>query len=159
MQGWCNRDVLPRQGILGIDDLFQKANIALNVAGKSAWILLDRLDVAFAETDTLEQNALRALFRAYLDLQGLSSLRTKIFLRSDIWAGLTRSGFREASHLTRAVTIEWNRTSLLNLIVRRVLQNEMLCQLYSVDEQLLQSTTDQDTFLLDVSRSGGVWKQ
>jgi hypothetical protein len=43
------------------------------------------------------------------------------------------------------VTIAWNRTSLLNLIVRRALQNEELCQLYSVDEQLLLSATDQET--------------
>jgi hypothetical protein len=119
--------------------------LPLEGAGTSVWILLDRLDVAFAETAELEQNALRALFRAYLDLQGLSRIRLKIFLRSDIWARLTQSGFREASHITRTVTIAWNRTSLLNLIVRRALQNEELRKLYSVDEQLLSSATDQET--------------
>ena len=124
---------------------FETASEALDEAGRSAWILLDRLDVAFAETDELEQNALRALFRTYLDLQGFARLRLKIFLRSDIWSRLTKSGFREASHLTRTVTIAWNRTSLLNLIVRRALQSEGLRQLYSVDEQLLLSAADQET--------------
>ena len=103
------------------------------------------MDVAFADTAELEQNALRALFKTYLDLQGLARLRLKIFLRSDIWTRLTASGFREASHITRAATIAWNRTSLLNLIVRRALQNKELCQLYSVDEQLLSSAADQET--------------
>jgi hypothetical protein len=134
-----------RAGLASIDDLFETANEALEGVGRSAWILLDRLDVAFAETDELEQNALRALFRTYLDLQGFARLRLKIFLRSDIWSRLTESGFREASHLTRTVTISWNRTSLLNLIVRRALQSEGLCQLYSVDEQLLLSAADQET--------------
>ncbi len=88
---------------------------------------------------------MRALFKAYLDLQSFPQLRLKIFLRSDIWTRLTESGFREASHITRTATISWNRTSLLNLIVRRALQNRELCEFYSVDEQLLASTTDQET--------------
>jgi hypothetical protein len=134
-----------RAGMVSVDELFENANVAFEKADRSAWILLDRLDVAFAETDELEQNALRGLFRAYLDLQGFSRLRVKIFLRSDIWGRLTESGFREASHLTRTVTISWNRTSLLNLIVRRALQSKELCQLYSVDEELLLSTKDQET--------------
>jgi hypothetical protein len=132
-------------GGASVEDLFEAANVALEAASTSVWILLDRLDVAFAETAELEQNALRALFRTYLDLQGLARVRLKIFLRSDIWARLTASGFREASHITRTVTIAWSRTSLLNLIVRRALQNNELRQLYAVDEQLLSSAADQET--------------
>jgi hypothetical protein len=132
-------------GVASIDDLFEAANTALEKANTTIWILLDRLDVAFAETAELEQNALRALFKTYLDLQGFSQLKLKIFLRSDIWTRLTELGFREASHITRSVTIAWNRTSLLNLIVRRALQNADLCRLYSVDEQLLSSAADQET--------------
>lgn len=134
-----------RAGLYSIDELFERANSALAANGTRVWILLDRLDVAFAETDELEQNALRALFRTYLDLQGHGAFRLKIFLRSDIWNRLTESGFREASHLTRSVTISWDRASLLNLIVRRALQCRPLCQLYSVDQQLLSSTADQET--------------
>lgn len=132
-------------GVTSVDELFELANKLLETAGEYIWILLDRLDVAFAETSDLEQNALRALFKTYLDLLGFDRFRLKIFLRSDIWSRLTQSGFREASHITRTTTISWNRSSLLNLIVRRALQNSDLRLLYSVDEQLLSSATDQET--------------
>ena len=45
------------------------------------WILLDRLDVAFADSADLEANALRALFRVYPDMAALSNFGVKIFLR------------------------------------------------------------------------------
>jgi hypothetical protein len=66
--------------------------------------VLDRLDVAFADSEGLERNALRALFRVYRDMQGLNNVSVKILLRDDIWARITDEGFREASHITRAVT-------------------------------------------------------
>src|SRR5690606_29211793 len=98
----------------------------LRQAGYQAWVLLDRLDVAFAENVELESNALRALFRVYLDLLALSNVKLKIFLRTDIWARITSEGFREASHITRHVTITWNRSSLLNLVVKRAVHNETI---------------------------------
>lgn len=131
-------------GMASVDELFELANEVLSRAKVCVWILLDRLDVAFAETSELEQNALRALFKTYLDLLGFESFRLKIFLRSDIWTRLTQAGFREASHITRTTHIAWNRTSLLNLIVRRALQNTDLKTLYSVDEQIMTSTADQE---------------
>lgn len=97
-----------RRGVTSVDELFELANKILESAGEYIWILLDRLDVAFAETSDLEQNALRALFKTYLDLLGFERFRLKIFLRSDIWSRLTQSGFREASHITRTTTISWN---------------------------------------------------
>src|SRR5437868_6233296 len=81
------------------------ANEALIAAGYQLWVLLDRLDVAFAETHALERNALRALFRVYLDLGANEAIKLKIFLRSDIWKRITKEGFREASHITRFVTL------------------------------------------------------
>jgi hypothetical protein len=50
------------QGFLTADRLMAYANIALKESGKQISLLLDRLDVAFAETHELERNALRALF-------------------------------------------------------------------------------------------------
>ena len=79
-----------------VDRVLELANEALSQAGFRAWVLLDRLDVAFAETPDLESNALRALFRVYLDLLALSHVRLKVFLRTDIWARITTEGFREA---------------------------------------------------------------
>ncbi len=87
-------------GYHGVDELLSAANDALGAQGVSLWILLDRLDVAFAENPHLEQNALRALFRVYLDLMTYHRLRLKVFLRTDIWRRITNIGFPEASHIT-----------------------------------------------------------
>ncbi len=116
--------------------LLELANEALSAAGLKAWILLDRLDVAFAEDVRLEANALRALFRVYLDLLAFPSIQLKIFLRTDIWARITSEGFREASHVTRHITISWNRNSLLNLVVRRAIYNNNIKETYGVTDEL-----------------------
>jgi len=59
---------LRSKGYASVDELLGLANSALASVGYRVWVLLDRLDVAFAETHDLERNALRALFRVYLDL-------------------------------------------------------------------------------------------
>jgi hypothetical protein len=134
-----------------VDRLLELANDALSAARFKAWVLLDRLDVAFAEDTELESNALRALFRVYLDLLAFASVKLKIFLRTDIWTRITTQGFREASHITRHVTITWNRSSLLNLVVRRALHNEDLRRAYDVDEDLSRQSVDaQETFFYRV---------
>jgi hypothetical protein len=132
-------------GLSSVDDLFESADRVLRDEKHETWVLLDRLDVAFSETPDLEKNALRALFKTYLDLQSYTQIKLKIFLRSDIWTRLTVAGFREASHITRAVTLKWDRTSLLNLISLRALRSSELREFYSVDEQLLKSVKDQET--------------
>lgn len=115
-----------------VDHLLSLADSALKQAGFHVWILLDRLDVAFAENHELEKNALRALFRVYLDMQALDKVKLKIFLRTDIWSRITAEGFREASHVTKHLTIKWNRNSLLNLVIRRALYNESIRNSYAV---------------------------
>lgn len=130
-----------------VDHLLSLADTALAQAGFHVWILLDRLDVAFAESHELEKNALRALFRVYLDLQTLTKISLKIFLRTDIWARITSEGFREASHITRHLTINWNRNSLLNLIIRRALYNETVRNAYGVEADLSkQEVSAQEKF-------------
>lgn len=137
-----------KQGVESIDHLMDLANTALRKYDKyNIWVLLDRLDVAFAESPKLEQNALRALFRVYLDLLDFEHVRLKIFLRSDIWSRITSEGFREASHITRHVTVNWDRSSLLNLIVRRALHNKVLRCFYDTDfDVVLESTLSQEEF-------------
>jgi hypothetical protein len=115
---------------LSLDHLFEVAEEVLTKQDFCIWILLDRLDVAFAECPDLEKTALRALFRAYLDLLAFRHIQFKIFLRSDIWARITAEGFREASHITRDLTISWNRSALLNLVVSRAIQNEAVQDYY-----------------------------
>lgn len=134
-----------------VDRLLDLANTALASAGLKAWILLDRLDVAFSENAELEANALRALFRVYLDLLAYPQLQLKIFLRTDIWARITTEGFREASHVTRHVTIEWNRNSLLNLVIRRAAHNESVRQAYGLAADIGKSSVaNQERFFYQV---------
>jgi len=125
-----------------VDRLLELADNALSAARFQAWVLLDRLDVAFADDVELESNALRALFRVYLDLLAFPSVKLKIFLRTDIWTRITTQGFREASHITRHVTITWNRSSLLNLVVRRALHNEGLSNAYGVTQDLSRQSVE-----------------
>ena len=132
-------------GSFSVDDLLETANRAIAEEGLEVWLALDRLDVAFAETPELEENALRSLFRAYVDMLGLDKLRLKIFLRNDIWQRITESGFREASHITRQNTLTWDDTSLLHLIVRRALNYPDICSYYNVDaETVLADMTAQE---------------
>lgn len=121
---------LAESALVTVDSLFADADSALGEINFSVWLALDRLDVAFAEHDDLEANALRALFKVYLDLLGFDHVTLKIFLRSDIWRRIMDEGFREASHITRHLTISWDRNALLNLVIRRVLQNDTICEFY-----------------------------
>ncbi|WBQ05969.1 P-loop ATPase, Sll1717 family [Kribbella sp. CA-293567] len=130
-------------GSLFVDELFDLAEQALYDADASIWILLDRLDIAFADSAKLETNALRALFRVYRDLQTRRNIDLKIFLRSDIWESITREGFREASHITRDLRIEWNENTLLRLAVQRLLSSDQLRSHYGVDQQKVLSDIEQ----------------
>jgi hypothetical protein len=125
-----------------VDKLLELADSGLSAAKFHCWVLLDRLDVAFAEDMELENNALRALFRVYLDLLALSNVKLKIFLRTDIWNRITTQGFREASHITRHMTISWNRSSLLNLMVRRTLHNAAIRDAFRVSEDVAKLGMD-----------------
>ena len=128
-----------------LEELLSAADKALAGAGKYIWFLLDRLDAAFAPPVDLEANALKGLLRAYIDLFPLSQIDVKIFLRSDIWKRLTlETGFREASHITRHITLTWNLNSLLNLIIRRALYSAGLANFYAISpDVVIQSIREQ----------------
>lgn len=106
------------------DELLHFANSALEREGLKMWLLFDRLDVAFAESPDMERNALRALFRVYNDMKGLSNIALKIFVRDDIWKRITKGGFTEASHIIRTVNITWSENSLMNLVISRLVSNK-----------------------------------
>lgn len=135
------------KGFVSVDELFNAADIALKKSGFDFWILLDRLDVAFAENSELEKNALRALFRVYLDLLAYDRVCLKVFLRTDIWKRIIDEGFREASHITKHVTISWNDASALNLIARRILRNKSITDGFKIDAvETLKSSEDVESF-------------
>jgi hypothetical protein len=138
-------------GALYVDELFDLAEVALDDGGATMWILLDRLDIAFAESPELEANALRALFRVYGDLRTRTNIELKIFLRSDIWEAITRQGFREASHITRDLHIEWSENTLLRLAVQRLLRSSNLRAHYGVDQEgVLSDLKRQRAFFYEV---------
>jgi hypothetical protein len=133
-------------GLISIDNLFGVLNEALQARGLKVWVLLDRLDVAFVENHALEANALRALIRVYADIRNRDEISLKIFLREDIWKRITERGFREASHLIRFVVLEWTQPALLNLIMRRLLNNAALIEEFKIERNaVLQDVQRQQT--------------
>ncbi len=127
------------KGLIPIEyayDLLQKSLIENRI---KLWIIIDRLDVAFLESEELETNALRALFKAYLDLAQFNEIKIKVFLRDDIWQRITSEGFREASHITKFQNLVWSKESLLNLISRRILDNSELVSIFDLDKSEILS--------------------
>ena len=124
-----------RLGVATVDELLLAADRVVRRSGFKIWILFDRLDIAFADSADLEKNALRALFKTYLDFQAFEVLKIKLFVRTDIWQRISKEGFREATHVKRELTIEWQRDTFLNLIIRRFLYNSNVCVFYSVDKE------------------------
>jgi hypothetical protein len=87
------------------------------------------------------------LFRVYLGSTEFDNIKLKIFLRNDIWRRITESGFREASHITKHVTIDWDRSSLVNLMVRRLVHNQRLLDHYGVAaNKVLATLQNQEDF-------------
>jgi hypothetical protein len=136
---------LRAKGFASIDSLFSTLNEVLEEEKLRVWVLLDRLDVAFVDNHALEANALRALIRAYADIRNLASISLKIFLREDIWKRITEQGLREASHLIRYVILDWPQPALLNLIMRRLLKNDVLVKEFGIDPSaVLQDAAAQE---------------
>lgn len=136
------------KGLVSIEyvyDLLEKSLIENNV---KLWIIIDRLDVAFTESEELEANALRALFKAYLDFSQYLEIKIKIFLRDDIWQKITSEGFREASHITKFQNLQWTKESLLNLLIRRILDNRELVEFMEINKE---------NVLSDISKQEGLF--
>ena len=131
-----------------IDELLASADEALGQLGFKVWIVIDRLDVAFVQYEKVEQEALRALFKSYLDMQGLGNIALKLFLRTDIWKKISERGFREGSHITRHLTITWEPQALLQLVMRRALKNKSIASYYGVDPEAVFTSVEEQQELL-----------
>src|ERR1700730_1090368 len=134
---------LKSSGFSSVDNLFAVLDDVLSENNLRVWVLLDRLDVAFVENHELEANALRALIRAYADIKHRDQISLKIFLREDIWKRITEKGMREASHLIRYVVLDWTQPALLNLIMRRLLNNSVLTEEFGIDGSAVLKVSDQ----------------
>ncbi|MBL3587538.1 hypothetical protein JMM61_19585 [Rhodovulum sulfidophilum] len=129
------------KGLLPISDALMACSKFLLDERKSIWILVDRLDVIFANDKKAEALALRALFRVYGEMHAMPAIKLKIFLRDDIWRDITReSGFREASHLIKKVSISWEKIPLANLLIQRLVASENFRIFYRLPNDFLRST-------------------
>ena len=139
-----------------VASLLEAANKALEEADLEVWVLLDRLDAAFLDPQ-IEGPAIRALMRVYLDFTTFEQVTPKIFLRMDIWEEISeKKGFREGSHVVRDETISWNRDALLNLAIRRVLENECLLDWFAVErDAVLTSIEAQESLFERLFEDGG----
>lgn len=140
---------LRNAGISSIDGMFEKLNHALSKDKITIWVLLDRLDVAFADSHELEANAIRALIRTYSDFKAFEQISLKIFLREDIWKRVTETGFREASHVVRYEVMKWTPPMLLNLILRRILSNDVFIREYGIDRDKILSDSEEQNQLFN----------
>lgn len=128
------------KGIVSLDYLFNLINKSLETNGNKVWLSIDRLDVVFIENLDLEVNALRALFKVYIDLQEYDNLRLIIFLRDDIWNRIIEKGFRELSHVTKVDTIIWDEDSLFDLLMDRLIENQKILEYYELDKKQVNKT-------------------
>lgn len=106
-------------------DFLRVLDSAVRSVDLTAWVLFDRLDEAFSGHQDIEIPALRALLRTYLDLTNLRNLKLKLFLRKDLFRRVTKGGFVNLTHInSRKIDIVWDEEDLIDMVVRRILQNE-----------------------------------
>ena len=93
--------------------------------------------------------------RVYSDIRNYDSISLKIFIREDIWKRITYASFREASHITRFVVLGWGRLSLLNLLMRRALSNDLIVGEFGINtEEVLKDASAQEALFGRLSASG-----
>lgn len=129
-------------------ELIMRAGKIFQSRGTIAWVLFDRLDVAFEGQPELEIKAIRSLLRVYREVRSTAGLRLKLFLRADLWDRVIRSGFRESSHLERKFVIRWSRTDLLSVLCRRVMQSAKIADYYEETiDRVCESSESRERFL------------
>lgn len=121
---------IPHEEALGL------LNRCLAEAELRTWVVLDRLDEAFQGFEGTETPALRALLRTYLDLLEFDRLRLKLFVRRDLFRKIVVGGFVNLTHINaRKVEIVWDEDDLMNLLCRRIRENQQLMQQLDLQEK------------------------
>ena len=104
---------------------FDLLNRCLSEVDLQLWLVMDRLDEAFAGLPDAEVPALRALLRTFLDLQAWEVIRLKLFLRNDLFRRIIEGGFVNLTHINaRKVEIRWDEESLQDLLERRLREKQ-----------------------------------
>jgi hypothetical protein len=134
-----------RLGYRSVDELLSSANRALGSEKTALWLTIDHLDLAFSRNQSLENHAIGALLlRVYGEFRALNNIALKIFVRSDIWERLienrkiSKQSIADADKID-GVNLTWlDDDKLVSLIVRRFLDNRLLCDLYAADTDLVK---------------------
>jgi hypothetical protein len=114
--------------------LLQRSAEVLRAHQYRLWIAVDRLDECFTRNSETERRALRSLLRATLDcahaLKYDSSIRVKVFLRTDLFTISSEDGaFTNATHLRRN-DISWTFNSMADLIAHRLISDTRFARCY-----------------------------
>lgn len=114
---------LSNKNSVSIYDLLSEINSYLASKGKTAWLLLDKIDELFPGKADVRKSCIEGLFLAYIDfVSRYSNIKLKIFLRTDIWNTLS---FVNKSHLTDKTTvITWSDDALKRLLIKRAICNK-----------------------------------
>jgi len=127
---------------ISAEDAFAVLDAAMLESDVRAWVTFDRLDEAFQGHADIEIIALRGLLRTYLDLTEFAGLKLKLFLRRDLFRRITSSGFVNLTHINaKKLEIIWDEEDLLNLLARRIRQNDEF-----VDGLGIRELSDQEMF-------------
>jgi hypothetical protein len=119
------------QVIVNSDDAMNLLNETIKEAETKIWLVLDRLDEAFAGYSLIEVPVLRALFRVYLDMQAYSNIKLKLFVRNDLFRKVVRGGFVNLTHVNaRRIQIKWHPDDLYALLCRRIREKPEFMQAF-----------------------------
>jgi len=118
------------------DDFLKTLHNAASSTDLQYWVLFDRLDEAFQEDPKVEVPALRALFRAYLDLFEFESFRLKLFVRRDLFRRIIVGGFVNLTHINaRKIEILWDEDDLVDMLVSRVKDSDKLVEVCGLENK------------------------
>jgi hypothetical protein len=116
------------------DEAFECLNRALDGVDLSLWLVMDRLDEAFAGTPAAEIPALRALLRTYLDLLPYQHVRVKLFLRKDLFRRVIEGGFVNLTHVNaKRVDIIWDDAELWHMLYLRLRESQEFLSAIGID--------------------------
>ncbi len=118
-------------------DMLNEIHTTLVQEDMDCWILFDKIDELFSDNYAKRKMCIESLFRTYLKfVNRFPRIRFKIFLRNDIWSTLE---VVNKSHISdKCIELSWDKNSLLEMILRRVLNKELVME-YVVNETGLNS--------------------
>jgi hypothetical protein len=104
--------------------VFELLQKVLDEVDTTVWLVIDRLDEAFAGLPKAEIPALRALFRSYLDLAAYPRISLKLFIRRDLFRRVITGGFVNLTHINaKRMEISWDESDLRHMLMLRVSKN------------------------------------